>query len=331
MPYRVLAVLFTTASLASAAVPTISSIESVQSTHASVMWRYQVGAPSYVRILFGTASGVYPYATQSYSSGYENNVWAIIPVTGLQPGTTYYFRMTARPNTADDTDICESDACGSMEQVFTTPAEPSPHPSLPTQPALYQPVLPDTTSYAIVPMKVNTDGTCVAAAAVPASPVGVAVSVPMTPCKPCSTRSDTARWSSSPKRHLRRLRNRSLLAHRRRPPEQATGPGRRREHRLSQPQVDRAPHRRRRRTDFPPFGVRTAPELWRQIRQADRPNSRLQTPRRQFELDRPDLQRGDRRRELPSSLLARESGTHPSDRFRASIPPMWSTRCPSPI
>ena len=244
MPYRVLEVLFTTASLASAAVPTISNIESVQSTHASVMWRYQVSAPSYVRILFGTASGVYPYATQSYSSGYENNVWAIIPVTGLQPGTTYYFRMTARPNTADDTDICESDACGSVEQVFTTPAEPSPHPSLPTQPALYQPVLPDTTSYAIVPMKVNTDGTCVAAAAVPRQPGWSGGVSPNDSLQTVLNQIGYGTVVEFPQAvYLRRLRNRCLLAHGRRAPEQANWTQPPREHRLSEPQVDRAPHR----------------------------------------------------------------------------------------
>ena len=57
------------------------------------MQRYQVSTPAYVRILFGTSSGVY--------------VWAIVPVTGLPPSTTYYFRMTARPDLTDDTDICK--------------------------------------------------------------------------------------------------------------------------------------------------------------------------------------------------------------------------------
>ena len=71
------------------------------------MQRYQVSTPAYVRILFGTSSGVYPYATRSYPSAFENNVWAIVPVTGLQPSTTYYFRMTARPDLTDDTDICK--------------------------------------------------------------------------------------------------------------------------------------------------------------------------------------------------------------------------------
>lgn len=161
-----------------AAPPTISDIRYTALTHSSLRWQFQVSSPTaYVQIKYGVVSGVYPYQsasyglTTNYSGISQNNGLASLALGGLAPNTTYYFRMTARPNGTNNTDICETDACGSAEQVVTTPAEPAVTPATPEPPQLYQPVEPSTTGYAVVPMMVSGNGTCVAASSVSAANV----------------------------------------------------------------------------------------------------------------------------------------------------------------
>ena len=162
----------------SAAPPVISDIRHTMLTHSSLRWQYQVSNPTaYAQIKYGVASGVYPYQSASYGlvanfSGISQNDGTVsLAIGGLSPNTTYYFRMTARPNATNNTDICQVDACGSVEQVVTTPPEPTVSPASPEPPVLYQPKQPDTTGYAVVPMVVSGNGTCVAASSVSAANV----------------------------------------------------------------------------------------------------------------------------------------------------------------
>lgn len=147
-----------------AAPPTISNIQYDSLTHASVRWVFTVNPASYVQIKYGTTSWSYPYSSNSYGG----QTVGAISIGGLQPNTTYYFRMTARPNKDDDTDICQEDSCGSVEQSITTPPEPAQHPELPIGPTIYNPQHPDTSGYTVVPMQVGATGECAAAADVAA-------------------------------------------------------------------------------------------------------------------------------------------------------------------
>lgn len=154
--------------------PVISNIRYSALTPTSIRWQFQVNNPSaYPQIYYGVTSGVYPYRTSSYpmSPGYAggsfNDGQGSLAIGGLAPNTTYYFRITARPNRNNTTDVCDNDACGSVEQVVTTPPEPAVSPEMPAPPEQYQPTAPDTTGYALVPMMVSGNGSCVAAASVP--------------------------------------------------------------------------------------------------------------------------------------------------------------------
>ncbi|MBK5294519.1 MAG: hypothetical protein JJE04_22920 [Acidobacteriia bacterium] len=161
-----------------AAPPVISNIQYSALTHTSIRWQYQVSNPNaFAQIKYGVTSGVYPYQSASYgltanwAGGPFNDGMVSLALGGLAPNTTYYFRMAARPNATNDTDICQTDDCGSVEQVVTTPAEPTVNPASPEPPLIYQPNEPDTTGYVVVPMAVSGNGTCVAASTVSAANV----------------------------------------------------------------------------------------------------------------------------------------------------------------
>jgi len=161
-----------------AAPPVITNVRYTALTHSSIRWQYQISSTTaFPQVKYGVTSGVYPYQTASYGmtaswGGLPNNDGlASFAIGGLAPNTTYYFRVTARPNADNDTDICQSDACGSVEQVVTTPPEPTVSPAMPEPPVAYQPTLPDTTGYAVVPMVVSGNGTCVAGSSVSAANV----------------------------------------------------------------------------------------------------------------------------------------------------------------
>lgn len=150
---------FVMLSWSSAMAQTISNIVVANISHASVHASFTVTPAAFVQIKYGTASGQYQYSSASYRTSD-----AEFSIGGLQPGATYYFRMTARPDQDDDNNICQTDACGSVEQVITTLAEPSPHPAPPQPPLAWSPAHPDTSAYTVIPMQVAaSNGECVAA------------------------------------------------------------------------------------------------------------------------------------------------------------------------
>jgi len=127
--------------------------------------------------MYGTSSGTYPYNTKSINCYAREDVCqgsgvTALVITALKPGTTYYIRPTARPNPNDDAGICNTPACGSIEQVVTTLAGDSPAPPLP--PARWTPSPPDTSSYTVVPLQVGPTGECRSASTV-VSPDGWSV------------------------------------------------------------------------------------------------------------------------------------------------------------
>ncbi|HWC01079.1 MAG TPA: hypothetical protein VG672_30445 [Bryobacteraceae bacterium] len=156
---RLVSILLLAGGVMSAAPPTIRDIKFDSLTHASVRWTFTVTPASYVQIQYGTSSSSYPYRSVSYG---KQTVGAIA-IGGLQPGTEYYFRITARPNPDDDDDLCADESCGSAEQILTTPPEPETHPEPPVAPTEYTPQHPDTSAYTVVPMRVDSTGECVAA------------------------------------------------------------------------------------------------------------------------------------------------------------------------
>lgn len=158
--------------------PAISaiSIDSLDTTSFRVF--YTVNAPAWSEVLYGTSSGVYPYNTKSincYGSTtpcQTNGGPSSLLVTGLAPATTYYVRVTARPDPNDDVNICNTDDCGSLEQVVTTLS--GNQPATPIAPAAWYPALPDTSSYTVIPLQVGVSGECQAASQV-TSPDGWSV------------------------------------------------------------------------------------------------------------------------------------------------------------
>jgi hypothetical protein len=147
------------------AVPQVQNIRYSSLTHASIRWLFKAPKGSYAWIRYGTASGSYPYNSPVFAIT-EAEGKAALAIGGLEPDTTYYFRIYVRPNANDMNQLCDSDACGSVEQVVRTPPEPPIHPEMPEPPKAYLPSLPDTSSYVVIPMKVGPTGECIAAAAV---------------------------------------------------------------------------------------------------------------------------------------------------------------------
>ena len=124
-----------------------------------------------MELLYGTQPGVYPYNTKSTNCFDSNCTFSAgktaLSISGLKPGTTYYVLPTARPDPNDDTNICNSAACGAVEQMVTTVAGPEPAPVVPPQ--QWVPTPPDTSSYTVVSMQVGPTGECVAASKVTSS------------------------------------------------------------------------------------------------------------------------------------------------------------------
>jgi hypothetical protein len=151
-------------------VPTISnvSIDSLDTTGFRVF--FTVNGPAWAEVFYGTSSGNYSYNTKSincYNSSAPcspNGGKSSLSVTGLAPATTYYVRVTARPDPNDDANICNADACGSTELVVTTLAGVQPAPVV--APVSWTPSAPDTSSYTVIPLQVSGTGECQAAATV---------------------------------------------------------------------------------------------------------------------------------------------------------------------
>ena len=161
--------LFSLFASAQTTAPVVRNIRYYGLTHSSIRWVLDTDLPCY-QVKYGVVSGVYPYTSNSFC---DTQKAASLIVGGLAPATTYYFRITVRPDADDDTGICQIDACGSPEFVVTTLPEPSPHPRLPAPPLSWTPVHPDTSGYLVIPMMHGgTDGTeCVAGGNVPAAQV----------------------------------------------------------------------------------------------------------------------------------------------------------------
>ena len=153
-------------SCAHAQTPVISNVVFSDISHSSVHVTFDVAPASFVQLFYGLASGNYIYTSASPFMGQ-----ASLSIGGLQPGTTYYFRIKARPNPNDDTNICAINSCGSVEQTVTTLLEPAVHPEGPQKANEYHPAEVDTTGYTIVPMQVSpATGECVAGQNVAAQP-----------------------------------------------------------------------------------------------------------------------------------------------------------------
>lgn len=153
-------------------VPTISdvSIDSLDTSSFRVFFR--VNGPAWSEVFYGTSSGNYPYNTKSINC-YNGNVpcstnggKSSLTVTGLVPATTYYVRVTARPNPDNDLNICDTNACGSTEVVVTTLSGTQPAPVVP--PVSWFPGAPDTSNYTVIRLQVGVTGECQAAADVTA-------------------------------------------------------------------------------------------------------------------------------------------------------------------
>lgn len=155
-----------------AQVPTVSNITvtDLNTTSFRVFFNVSGVAGAWAEGLYGTTSGVYPYSTKSANTYGRTDAPATtgltaMTVSGLTPGTTYYFLPTARPNPDNDTNICKVSGCGAVEQVITTLT--GPQPNLPTQPTSWVPPLPDTsTGYTLIPLQVGGTGECQAASTV---------------------------------------------------------------------------------------------------------------------------------------------------------------------
>jgi hypothetical protein len=171
MVHLLLGLVFTIAASGQTTTPVLRNIKYFGLTHTSIRWVFETDLSCY-QVKYGVTSGVYPYTSSSLCDGQK---MASLIVGGLAPATTYYFRMAVRPNAADDTGICQTDACGSPEFSVTTLPEPASHPQLPTPPLTWVPSHPDTTGYLVIPMQLGgTDGTeCVAGANVPNAQVQV--------------------------------------------------------------------------------------------------------------------------------------------------------------
>ena len=150
------------------------SIDSLDTSSFRVF--FTVSKPSWVEVFYGTQTGVYPYNTKSINCFDLNCSFSAgktaLSISGLKPGTTYYVLPTARPDPNDDTDTCNTAACGAVEQAVTTRAGPEPAPVIP--PKHWIPSLPNTSAYTVVPMQVGSTGECQAASVV-ASPDGWSV------------------------------------------------------------------------------------------------------------------------------------------------------------
>lgn len=152
--------------IALAQTPTISniSVDSLDTT--SFRMFYTVNMPAWVEIKYGTSSGVYPYNTKSVNcfDAMPGCNWTqgkgALALSALLPGTTYYVLVTARQDPNDDTNICESAACGAVEQVITTLSGQQPSP--PIAPASWVPTPPDTSTYTVISVQVGPSGECVA-------------------------------------------------------------------------------------------------------------------------------------------------------------------------
>lgn len=157
--------------VAKAQQPSVSgiTIDGLDTTSFRVVYTVGGVAGSWAEVYYGTQSGVYPYNTKSINcfgraDACQQTGAAALTITGLKPGTTYYVRATARPHANDDINVCNADACGSVEQVVTTLT--GPQPGVPVSPAGWVPVAPDTSGYAVIPLEVGPSGECRAAAAV---------------------------------------------------------------------------------------------------------------------------------------------------------------------
>jgi hypothetical protein len=167
-----LAVLF--CSTACAQKPTISavSIDSLDTTSFRVFYTATPAGGNgtvWSEVLYGTSSNVYPYNTKSINC-YKtwpcqtNGGPTSLMVSGLAPATTYYMRVTARPNPNDDTNICSTSDCGSVELAVTTLN--GAQPAAPIAPTAWYPAPPDTSSYVVIPLVAGNSGECQAASSV---------------------------------------------------------------------------------------------------------------------------------------------------------------------
>ncbi len=78
----------------------------------------------------------------------------------MKPATTFFLRVVARPFANNNTDICETDACGSTELSFTTLPEPAEHPAPPAQPLSFNANQPDTSGYVTLTVSQLPEGKC---------------------------------------------------------------------------------------------------------------------------------------------------------------------------
>ena len=149
--------------------PTISGVSIHELDTSSFQVFYTINGALWSDLRYGTTSGQYPYRTKSincyntatpcqYSGGKS-----VLTITALAPATTYYVRVTARPNPSDDTNICSTSICGSTELVVTTlPAAAS----TPLPPKQWRPTAVDTSSYVVISLQPGSGGECQAAASV---------------------------------------------------------------------------------------------------------------------------------------------------------------------
>ena len=158
--------------------PSISGIRVTSDTNAVVV-TYTVSPDSYCWVQYGVASGTYLWSSVSFQSGGQFiSGLCSVPINGLKDGTTYYFLPTARPDPDDETNICNTPACGAVEQSATTPPASVSH--LPAAPNPVQANLscePDSPACSSYPTYSNAYVTVPLAATGPAGECAASASV----------------------------------------------------------------------------------------------------------------------------------------------------------
>jgi hypothetical protein len=123
-------------SLQSQCATTLNAPCATDTNAVTVQYDVSGGSPGYCSLAYGVVSGVYLWQSESTFSTYAYPDKCSVPIGGLADGTTYYLLPQVRLNPNDDAGMCNTSACGALEQVITVasrsvshfPALPKPYP-----------------------------------------------------------------------------------------------------------------------------------------------------------------------------------------------------------